>query len=133
MTLEITSVQSAKYTSDNEIEFTVTCGDITEVVTRIFNTTRDQSNDAILQAWVDAGNSIGEYVAPEAQEPEHFSELRRKERAEEFSWTIDNLNPLYYNSLTAEKQAELATWRQAWLNYPNDENNTKPILPEGIF
>jgi len=133
MTLEITSVQSAKYTSDNEIEFTVTCGDFTEVVTRIFNTTRDQSNDAILQAWVDAGNSIGEYVAPVPPAPVPFSDLRRIERSKEFSWTIDNLNPMYYDSLTSEQQTELATWRQAWLDYPNDENNTKPILPEGIF
>ena len=133
MTLQITSVQSAKYTSDNEIEFTVTCGDITEVVTRIFNTTRDQSNDAILQAWVDAGNSINEYVAPTPSDPVPFSDLRRKERSEEFSWTIDRLNPFHYNSLTNEQQAELTIWRQAWLDYPNDESNSKPILPEGIF
>jgi hypothetical protein len=133
MTLQITSVQSAKYTSDNQIEFTVTCGDITEVVTRIFNRPKDQDNDNLLQAWINDGNTISAYVAPEAPDTIPFSDLRRIERGEEFSWTIDKLNPMYYNSLTSEQQAELTTWRQAWLDYPNDENNTKPILPEDIF
>jgi hypothetical protein len=133
MTLKITSIQSAKYVENNQIEFTVTCGNIADVVTKIFNTTRDRENDVILQTWINEGNAVSAYVAPDDPDPVSFSDLRRKERQEEFSWTIDKLNPMYYNSLTSEQQAELTTWRQAWLDYPNDENNTKPNLPEGIF
>lgn len=132
MTLQITSVQSASYNSDNEIQFTVTCGDITDVVTKIFNTERDQANDAILQAWVDAGNSIQPYVAPE-EEVVTFADERRLERADIFAGTIDRMNTLRYNSLTDEQKLAVATFRQEWLDYPNDESANRPLIPEGIF
>ena len=47
-----------------------------------------------------------------------LAEYRRGERLEEFSRTIDRMNPIWYNSLTAQEQTDLATWRQAWLDYP---------------
>ena len=132
MTLQITSVQSAEYNQDNQIMFTVTCGDIENVVTKIFNLERDKANDAILQAWVDAGNSITAYVAPEEQVVT-FSDERREDRADTFAWTIDKMNPLRYNSLTEDQKVAVATFRQEWLDYPNDESATKPYIPEGIF
>ena len=61
------------------------------------------------------------------------AELRREDRTEVFSRTIDNMNTLWYNSLTAEQQSSLSTWRDQWLSYPNNEDATRPTLPEGIF
>ena len=132
MTLQITSVQGASYNSNGGIEFTVNCGDITDVVTKIFNTERDQANDAILQGWLNAGNSIQPYVAPE-EEVVTFADERRLDRDEIFGWTIDRMNPLRYDSLTDDQKVAVATFRQEWLDYPNDESATKPYIPEGIF
>lgn len=132
MTLQITSVQSASYNSNGEIEFTVSCGDITGVVTKIFNLERDKANDAILQAWVDAGNSITAYVAPE-EEVVTFADERRAERALIFAGTIDRMNIVRYNSLTEDQKLAVATFRQEWLYYPNDESASRPLIPEGIF
>jgi hypothetical protein len=132
MTLQITSVESAEYDQFNEIMFTVTCGDIENVVTKIFNTSRDQANDNILQGWLDAGNSIQPYVAPEII-LETFVDTRREDRTETFAWTIDKMNSIRYNSLTDEQKVAVATFRQEWLDYPNDESATRPLVPEGIF
>lgn len=132
MTLEITSVQSAEYNADNEIMFTVTCGDITNVVTKIFNTSRDQANDAILQAWVDSGNSITSYVAPEV-EPNQWIGERRHDREQEFSETIDKISAVRYSNLTEEQKSAIGIWRQEWLDYPSDIKNTRPDRLEDVF
>lgn len=131
MTLSITSVQSARYIQNNQILFTVTCGSIENVETHIFNTQRDQANDAILQAWLDDGNPIEPFIEEEAVE--NFSDHRRQERSSMFSWTIDTMNPIRYDSLTEEQKVAVATFRQAWLDYPNDESLSEPYFPEGIF
>lgn len=133
MTLEITSVQSAEYNADNEIMFTVTCGDITGVVTKIFNTTRDQVNDTTLQAWVDDGNSIAAYVAP-AVDPNRWIAERRQDREQEFSVTIDKISPVRYALLTDDEKSSINTWRQEWLDYPSNVNNTRPVrLDTNVF
>lgn len=126
MTLEITSVQGAEYNADNEIMFTVTCGDITGVVTKIFNTPRDQVNDTILQAWVDDGNSITAYIAPEV-DPNQWIAERRQDREQEFSETIDKISAVRYALLTDEVKSSINTWRQEWLDYPSDIDLTKPV------
>ncbi len=61
------------------------------------------------------------------------SELRREDRTEVFSQTINNMNTIWYNSLTEEQQSSLSAWRDQWLSYPNNEDATRPTLPEGIF
>lgn len=134
MTLLITSIQSATYNEHGTIEFIVTCGDMTDIPTKIFNNNRpkDQQNDAFLQAWLDDGNSVSPYVSPDGFTPP-WDDDRRKERRDEFANTIDKLNPIQYNSLSSEKKSELEAWRQEWLDYPNDETNTKPLRIEGIF
>ena len=57
----------------------------------------------------------------------------REERRAEFSTTLDRMNPVWYNSLTTAQQTALATWRQQWLDYP--DNGIKPdyTLVQGIF
>jgi len=132
MTLEITSVQSAEYNADNEIMFTVTCGGITNVITKIFNTSRDRANDAILQAWVDNGNTIGAYVAPKTDLNQWIAD-RKQDRQQEFSETIDKFSAVQYNFLTDEQKSAIGIWRQEWLDYPSDINNTRPDRLEDVF
>lgn len=48
-----------------------------------------------------------------------LQDKRRKERKIEFSTTLDLINPVWYNLLTEQEKSELATWRQAWLDYPS--------------
>lgn len=134
MTSQITSIQSAKYDEYNRIVFTVTVGIITGVETYIFERPQDRANDILLKAWLaDSSNTVAAYVAPPEPTPELFDELRRADRSEEFTNTIDRMNPTWYNSLTETQQTSLATWRTEWLDYPNNEDNTRPVRPEGIF
>lgn len=48
----------------------------------------------------------------------------REEREEIFAQTLDRMNPVWYNSLSDDQRAELSTWRQAWLDYP--ETGVRP-------
>lgn len=80
--------------------------------------TLDSEVDISLKRYVDS-----ELVAL----PDDNSEVlnsRRGERAIIFSTTLDLMNPIWYDSLTDDEQTALATWRQAWLDYP--ATGTKP-------
>ncbi len=134
MTSQITSVQSAQYDEHNRVVFTVTVGDITGVETYIFNRPRDRANDTILEEWLaDSANTVSAHVPDPTPSPTPFDEARREDRREEFAATLDRMNPIWYSTLTSAQQTSLSTWRTAWLDYPNDETNTKPVRPEGIF
>jgi hypothetical protein len=61
----------------------------------------------------------GAWVEDADTSDQQLKEDRRGERAEEFSQTIDRMNPPWYNSLTATQKTSLETWRQEWLNYPD--------------
>jgi len=127
MTLQITNVKSAQYDSDGVAIFQVDCGDIA-TDTKIFNSgSRDAANDAILQAWLDAGNVVSEYVAPVIQQDATLGDLRRSDRSKEFSQTIDTMNNFWYDSLSDTEKAEIIAWRQLWLDYPTDLSATKPV------
>jgi len=63
-----------------------------------------------------------EPLAPEATE----EDKRRLERTLVFANTLDIMNTLWFNGLTQTQQDEIATWRQAWLDYPNDLTLTRP-------
>ena len=74
------------------------------------------------QFWIGrtfAGAEVVEVIdsTPVSEKPT-VEEIRREVRTEVFSTTLDRMNPIWYNSLTTEQQADLATWRQAWLDYP---------------
>ena len=131
MTLEITSVQSASYNSNGVVEFTVTCGSVTDVVTKIFNRPKDQANDNLLQAWLDDGNTIGAYVEPDspAEIPDLIGHNRREERYNEFKVTLDTMNNLWYDSLSQSDKDTLSAWRTAWLDYPTNISADKPVRP----
>ncbi len=128
MTLQITNVKSAQYDSDGVAIFQVDCSDVA-TDTRIFNSgARDAANDAILQAWLDDGNVVSEYVAPVIQQDATAEDLRRTDRAEEFAQTLNAMNNLWYDSLSQADKDALSTWRTAWLNYPDDLNASRPVL-----
>ena len=114
MTLQITQVHDAAYQSNGTVLFRCDCGDITDVYCQILDGSSNTSNNKVLQKWLD-NNTPDEYVEPTPELPDN---ARRQERREEFSRTIDRMNPLWYDSLTTQQQTDLATWRQAWLDYP---------------
>lgn len=78
----------------------------------------------------------GQEVASITRAPEEVVDQsweRRRSREQEFSVTLNTLNPIWYNSLTEEQKTSISNWRQAWLDYPTDENATEPQRPDGIF
>tara|TARA_R110002167_G_scaffold38918_2_gene120609 strand:- start:1072 stop:1401 length:330 start_codon:yes stop_codon:yes gene_type:complete len=78
----------------------------------------------------------GQEVASITRAPEQVVDQsweRRKDREQEFAITINILNPIWYNSLSDDQKTSIGNWRQAWLDYPNDENATEPERPVGIF
>ena len=127
MTLQITQVHDAAYLSDGRVLFRCDCGDITDVYCEILPGHRNTPNNKRLQRWL-ASNTPTDYVEPAAVPPHNE---RREERREVFSRTLDRLNPVWHGELTTAQQSALATWRQAWLDYP--ATGIRPADLEGIF
>ena len=50
---------------------------------------------------------------------ENQLQARRNEREAIFANTIDRMNPTWHDALSDTQKAELATWRQGWLDYPS--------------
>jgi|AOAMet_66_BLW_10_1038536.scaffolds.fasta_scaffold01190_4 hypothetical protein len=83
--------------------------------------------------WMGTEIALVEEVVPLVEDIVDNRDVRRLRRAEEFSSTLDVLNPFWYASLSTDQQTLIGNWRQAWLDYPNDENATEPQRPDGIF
>lgn len=64
---------------------------------------------------------------------EELVEARREERRDKFLKTIDRMNPVWYNSLTATQQNDIATWRTQWLEYPVTGITPNATLVQDIF
>ena len=71
--------------------------------------------------------------ADEVSAPEEVDDSKRFERKTMFEATLDKVGPVWYNSLTTTQQTNLATWRQAWLDYPNNGVYPDFTLVEDIF
>ena len=132
MTLRITSINSAQYNENGIAIFNVDCGDILSVETRIFNRPNDMYNDNLLKEWLRT-NTPTPYVAPPTPDPVDPKVAMRIERTERFRTTLDIMNPVWFNSLTAAQQTNLATWRTAWLDYPETGIKPSDSLLDGIF
>jgi|21_taG_2_1085346.scaffolds.fasta_scaffold00790_11 hypothetical protein len=78
-----------------------------------------------------------EYVSDDAiAQPvmdKRYEHIRRVERDEVFTSTLDILNPLWYASLSTSQQDNLAVWRQQWLDYPSTGVIPDNILIQDIF
>lgn len=48
-----------------------------------------------------------------------LAQERRQERSFKFAHTLDLMNGAWYNALSTQQKTDLATWRQAWLDYPS--------------
>ena len=61
-----------------------------------------------------------EQTAEEAAEAEaiQLTEDRRDERRQAFTYTLDKMNPIWYEELSSTEQDDLREWRQTWLDYP---------------
>lgn len=123
----INYIHSAHYTVNNKKIFVVDC-DITLKNGTVINYPeidyvfgQDDTCDALCSTWEES-NIVTAYVANWAAE-------RRIRRKEIFSYTLDRLNTVWWNSLTEEEQTEVQTFRQAWLDYPSDEALEEPAIP----
>jgi hypothetical protein len=50
------------------------------------------------------------------------AKIQARSQRDQLLIDVDRVNPLWYNTLTAEQQAELATYRQALLDVPQHTN-----------
>ena len=122
----IHSVNSAHYDKTGSIYYDV---DATLKGERFTSMRHDlpsphKAEDKKCTDWL-ADNSVTAYVKTEFD--------RREERDNEFARTLDRMNALWYNSLTSQQQTDLATWRQAWLDYPSTGVEPDKSLVSGIF
>ena len=71
------------------------------------------------------------FSGPTAEEQtERDTDVRRSERFEVFSRTLDRLNPIWYRELDTTERGEIRAWRQAWLDSP--ETGITPALPQAF-
>lgn len=75
---------------------------------------------------VDVGDSdtegkqyVGGVLIDIVKSADEIADERRDERQMKFAQTIDKANHWWEQSLTDAQKAEVATWRQAWLDYPS--------------
>lgn len=68
---------------------------------------------------------------PPLTEEQILNNLRNRREVECFSYV--NRGALWYNLLTTERQQQLNTWYQAWLNVPQVYQETKPANIETII
>lgn len=132
MTLKIIEVLSARYLMEDhsQIGFMTNCEGATGIEAQFSHRTDEvnQANNNLCQAWLDAGNTPASYVEPEytgtvlTQDEE-----RRNDRREEFSQTLDRMNPLWHESLSSDELSALSVWRTSWLNYPSTPSASRPI------
>lgn len=132
MTLKIIEVLSARYLMEDhsQIGFMTNCEGFTDVEA-LFSARTDkvnQANNNLCQAWLDAGNTPTAYVEPESTATVLTqAEERRNDRREEFSYTLDKMNSIWYDSLSSAELSELTAWRTAWLDYPTTPSASRPI------
>ena len=81
-------------------------------------TIQEGSFEPVEGEWIWTNNALVRRT--ETQEEILFR--RRDERKEIFAFTIDAMSAFWHNSLSSEKQQEISTWRQAWLDYPETGN-----------
>jgi hypothetical protein len=132
MTLKIIEVLSARYLMEDhsQIGFMTNCEGFTDVET-LFSARTDkvnQANNNLCQAWLDAGNTPTAFVEPESTATVLTqAEERRNDRREEFFYTLDKMNSIWYDSLSSAELSELTAWRTAWLDYPTTPSASRPI------
>jgi len=131
--ININNIHSASYNAFESKIFVVDCTiDIKGVPQEYLNIEytygQEKAADLICDAWL-INNNISDYVPYE----EPFDILRRKQREQIFSKTIDKMNPLWWSSLSEEQTTTIQAWRQAWLDYPSDESLEEPQMDMSIF
>ena len=132
MTLKIIEVLSARYLMEDhsQIGFMTNCEGFTDVEALFSDKTDEvnQANNNLCQAWLDAGNTPTAFVEPESTATVLTqAEERRNDRREEFFYTLDKMNSIWYDSLSSAELSELTAWRTAWLDYPTTPSASRPI------
>lgn len=70
----------------------------------------------LVQAKSYIGNEINGGIVADVIESEEY--VRRMKRKEEFSKTIDRLNPSWYDALSDDQKQRIQAYRKSWLDYP---------------
>ena len=120
-------ILSAKYVTNEVIVFSVSGsvnGESFENIDHYYNPRSRSITDLLCKAWLEE-NSPTPY--------EKTAQDRRNERTKIFAETIDRMNAVWYGSLTDTQKANLETWRQAWLNYPETDVVPEASLVTDIF
>jgi len=108
------------YLIDNENNFLTSCDSRESLQLTIDThpnenwTIQEGSFEPVEGEWIWSNNNL--VRRPKTDEEILFE--RRDERREIFAFTIDAMSAYWQNSLSSEQHQEIATWRQAWLNYP---------------
>lgn len=124
MTLVIETIHSATEQEDGTVLFITTSSGIPDVHSYILDGEEHSDNNEKLRTWL-LTNTPDPYV--EARDLEELEKQnRRLERDKIFRDTIDNINPLWYETLSTQMKSDLATWRAAWLDYPS--TGVKPSM-----
>ena len=124
MTLVIEQIHSATEQEDGTVLFITTSSGIPDVHSYILGGEKNADNDEKLRNWL-LRNTPDPYV--ETRDLEELErQKRRGERDNVFQHTIDNINPLWYETLSTQMKSDLAAWRAAWLNYPS--TGVKPSI-----
>lgn len=124
MILVIEQIHSAREQEDGSVVFITTSSGIPDVHSVIQDGEDHADNNEKLRTWL-LTNTPDPYV-----ETRDFEELekqsRRLERDQIFRDTIDNINPLWYETLSTQMKSDLAAWRAVWLDYPS--TGVKPSM-----
>ena len=132
MSLVLESITRARYDTANTLEFEIIASLDGAPSGTVFHALGGEypDVDAACLQWLQTNS-------PEEQTPDPLITVqnplaRRLERTREFEETLDKINPAWWDSFTQAQKDELAAWRQAWLDYPNTPEATRPIKPDRL-
>ena len=128
MTLQLNRVVSARYDAGGRLDFELLASMDGAAEGTVFHCLGGDypDVDAACVEWL-ANNT------PTAYQPIETTvsnlDMRRQERESEFAKTIDKINPIWWDTFTQSQKDEIIAWRQAWLEYPNNLEATRPVKP----
>ena len=128
MTLQLNKVVGAKYDAGGRLDFELLASMDGAAEGTVFHCLGGNypDVDAACVEWL-ANNTPTAFQTVEIAT--NNLDFRRQDREAEFAKTIDKMNPVWWDTFTQTQKEEITTWRQAWLEYPNHLEATRPVKP----